>query len=169
VNQEILLPANLRAEVERAFRAEPEEKMVPRPRRAVVLDDDIRPLAGMGAFWHQQGAWSQATFGADGERGPKGAVKHLALEVLVELLGIDKDRARAFIDTESAAEVTRDIYEYVDSQFLIFDATRRAGHTFEEFVAALWQKLDINRRRKWNVAKPGEPSEHVRDEELYVK
>lgn len=42
-------------------------------------------------FWTEQAAWSQATFGADDVRGPDGPAKHLAREVLTEILGIDRE------------------------------------------------------------------------------
>jgi hypothetical protein len=142
----------------------------PQPPARPVVIDNIEGVPGLGQFWDAQAEWSQATFGKDGERGPKGALKHLAMEVLVELLGIDKAKAKAFLDAETAGvEPSRDLYEYVDSQLLLFSAARRAGHSFRGLVEACWIKLGINKRRKWQRAAPGEPSEHVRDEELHVK
>jgi hypothetical protein len=144
----------------------PDGSVAPLPTmpRMVVIDD-LAPIRGLRDFWHEQAAWSQATFGPDGERGPIGAVKHLALEVLHELLGIDKAKVRAFIDAEAGPDVPRDLFEFVDCQFLLFDAARRAGFTNEQYTEGCWLKLEVNKRRRWAVAKPGEPSEHIRDGE----
>ncbi len=98
------------------------------------------------AFWHAQSAWSQATFGTDAERGPLGPLKHLAKEAV-----------------EAQANPT-DLSEFVDCLFLTFDATRRAGFTFEQLRDAAWAKLEVNKARKWSVPTKGDEAvEHVRD------
>jgi hypothetical protein len=100
----------------------------------------------MKEFWRQQAEWSQATFGLDNERGPVGALKHLAKEV-----------------QEAQADPT-DLEEYADCLFLLFDATRRAGFTYNQLLLKAFEKLDKNRLRKW--PKPStndEPIEHVRE------
>jgi hypothetical protein len=110
-------------------------------------EGDILPAnASLEAFWQHQAAWSQATFGADSERGPIGPLKHLAKEV---------------------AEVMQDptdLMEFVDCLFLIFDSTRRAGFTFEQLRDAAWRKLEINKARKWQTPPKGDEAiEHVRE------
>lgn len=96
-------------------------------------------------FFHAQAAWSQATFGKDSERGPAGPLKHLAKEV-----------------KEALANPT-DLMEYVDLQFLVFDALRRAGFTLEQLRHGCNVKLKINQARQWPKASSDEPVEHVRD------
>jgi hypothetical protein len=97
------------------------------------------------AFWIKHAEWSQATFGLDAERGPAGPLKHLAKEV------------------SEALDHPRDLMEYVDCVFLAFDATRRAGFTYDELASALWTKLEINKSRKWpKPTHSDEPVEHDR-------
>lgn len=96
-------------------------------------------------FWDAHAEWSQATFGSDQERGPAGPLKHLAKEV-----------------NEALANPT-DIEEYADCLFLIFDATRRAGFTYEDLRIAVNEKLKVNKARKWQKpTNADEPVEHVR-------
>lgn len=97
-------------------------------------------------FWHSQAEWSRATFGSDTERGPQGPLKHLAKEV-----------------QECLADPS-DLMEFVDMQLLIFDAARRAGFTFEQLVKGCWEKLEVNKARKWQKPTTDEAVEHVRDE-----
>ena len=99
---------------------------------------------GLNEFWVELSEWSQATFGADGERGPIGPLKHLAKEV------------------QEALADPGDLIEYADLLFLVFDATRRAGFSFEDLLAACWRKLAINRARTWPKPSSDEPVEHVR-------
>lgn len=96
------------------------------------------------AFWQAQSEWSQATFGTDKERGPLGSLKHLAKEAL-----------------EAQADPT-DLMEFTDCLFLIFDATRRAGFTFDQLQEAAWQKLAINKARQWPKMGANDAVEHVR-------
>jgi len=111
---------------------------------------EARKAAGQGdrmrAFWNAQAEWSQATFGLDSERGPIGPLKHLAKEV------------------QECLSEPYNAEEKVDCQFLVIDAQRRAGVTYDEHMDACFVKLAINKiERKWN--KPGnddEPIEHVR-------
>lgn len=98
----------------------------------------------VGEFWNAQAEWSQATFGTDEERGPIGALKHLAKEV------------------QEALEDPTDIYEYADLLFLVCDATRRAGFTLNDLVSTAKAKLIINKKRVWNKPIDDEPAEHVR-------
>jgi len=96
-------------------------------------------------FWYQQSIWSQETFGLDTERGPIGALKHLAKEAV------------------EAQMVPTDLEEYVDCLFLVFDATRRAGYSFDDLLQGAFEKLEKNKRRVWPKPGPGdEPVEHVR-------
>src|SRR5688500_7375797 len=65
------------------------------------------PLHPIHQLWLDQAEWSQATFGSDDERGPIGALKHLAKEAV---------EAQAAPDDEE---------EYADCLLLILDAARR--------------------------------------------
>jgi ParB family transcriptional regulator, chromosome partitioning protein len=95
-------------------------------------------------FWREQSAWSQSVFGKDNERGPIGPLKHLAKEAV------------------EAQEKPDDLMEFVDCLFLTFDATRRAGFTYDQLLEAAWKKLEINKARKWSKPTSDEPVEHVR-------
>ena len=96
-------------------------------------------------FWKQHSEWSQKTFGLDKERGPIGPLKHLEKEIQEVLKNI------------------RDIEEYADCLFLIFDATRRAGFTLEGLIDACFIKLEKNKNRKWyDTGIPDSPIEHKR-------
>lgn len=102
-------------------------------------------------FWAKQSAWSQETFGADQERGPLGALKHLRKEV------------QEAIDSYESGELDELQIEIVDCLFLTFDAARRSGLSYDEFIAKAFDKLKINKGRTWR--KPGagdEPIEHDR-------
>jgi hypothetical protein len=98
-------------------------------------------------FCRLQGEWSQATFGTDQERGPIGALKHL-----------EKEAREAQLQPS-------DIFEYVDCLFLVVDASRRAGFTWQHILDTAFEKLEINKRRKWGP-RTGEdvPVEHIREE-----
>lgn len=95
-------------------------------------------------FCEAQSEWSQATFGTDSERGPIGALKHLAKEV-----------------TE-ALENPSDEMEYVDCLFLVIDASRRAGISGQRLLGLAFEKLEINKARTWPKPTSDEPVEHVR-------
>lgn len=85
--------------------------------------------------------WSQATFG---DVGPVGPLKHLSKEAL-----------------EAAAE-PRDLSEWADMQFLLWDAQRRAGISDGEITAAMEEKLKVNMARQWPEPKDGEPRLHIK-------
>lgn len=105
---------------------------------------------GLNAFWKAQAAWSQATFGLDSERGPIGPLKHLAKEA-----------------AEAQKDPT-DLMEFVDCLFLTFDATRRAGFTFDQLCEAAWKKLEINKARQWTKPTKGDEAvEHDRSKDTH--
>jgi hypothetical protein len=96
-------------------------------------------------FWRQQGEWSQATFGPDIERGPIGPLKHLAKEV-----------------QECLADPWN-MEEKIDCLFLVIDAARRSGASYQQFMDAAFAKLEVNKAREWQQSKgDSEPVEHVR-------
>jgi dATP/dGTP diphosphohydrolase len=109
------------------------------------------PEHEMDAFWAAQSEWSQATFGTDQERGPIGALKHLAKEV------------QEALDSEKDGKL--DLMELVDCLFLTFDSTRRAGFSYDQLLSKAWEKLRINKARKWSKPTSDEPVEHDRSGE----
>ena len=117
---------------------------------------DKQPMAAQAAdpfkrFWNDQAEWSRATFGSDEERGPMGPLKHLAREVLTELLGIERDKVIGILAyAVEWPEALRSPVEYADLLFLLFDSARRAGLTPESLIATANQKLAVNRARKWD-------------------
>ena len=90
-------------------------------------------------------AWSQETFGPDSQRGPIGPLNHLKKEVQNELLIDPHDRE-----------------EYADAFMLILDAARRAGFDHHSLLEAAFEKLEINKTRKWQAPNPDGSIEHVR-------
>lgn len=99
-------------------------------------------------FWREHSEWSQETFGLDTERGPSGPLNHLLKEV------------------KEALENPKDLEEYADCVFLIFDAARRAGFTYTDVTQACFRKLEKNKTRKWaKPTAPDQPIEHIRETE----
>jgi hypothetical protein len=96
-------------------------------------------------FWYAQADWSRATFGSDQERGPIGPLKHLKKEI------------------EEVLQTPDDIVEFADLLFLVFDATRRAGFTFDQLREAAHDKLAVNKKRRWPKPTSDEPTEHIRN------
>ncbi|AMV29310.1 hypothetical protein VT84_33250 [Gemmata sp. SH-PL17] len=115
-----------------------------------VIGDALNDLV------RDQGAWSQATFGADAERGPIGALKHLAKEAA--------EAEMAFI-MNNCVGGDRGIIaeELADCFLLILDASRRAGFTPIELIRAAEQKMVTNKRRVWPKTVGDVPSEHVKE------
>lgn len=99
-------------------------------------------------LWCGHRAWSDATFGTPQERGPVGALKHLAKEAL------------------EAAEDPTDITEFVDCLFLLWDGVHRAGFTMEQVIAAGFPKLQVLHGRAYDRSTPpDQPAEHDRSGE----
>ena len=101
-------------------------------------------------FWDSLADWSQATFGSDQDRGPRGPLKHLLKE------------AQEALDAPTVAARREEI---VDCQFLVFDAARREGMTLTELFAGCMAKLVKNRQRTWGKPSGDEPVEHIRNGE----
>lgn len=96
------------------------------------------------ALWCDLQRWSEATFGADTERGPIGALKHLSLEAL------------------EAVESPDDPFEYADCLMLILDAARRNRMGMLALIDRTIEKLQINKTRDYPKPLTDHPSEHVR-------
>jgi hypothetical protein len=116
-------------------------------RATALLGDPPASVRDFLAFAAEQAEWSQATFGADSERGPRGPLLHLAKEV------------------QEALEHPTDPMEYVDCLFLTLDASRRAGFPAPRLLELAFEKLEINKRRKWNKPTSDNPVEHDRSNE----
>ena len=101
-------------------------------------------IVNLQPFWEAQAEWSREVFGSDDERGPIGPLKHLAKEV------------------QEAIQHPDDPMEYVDCLFLLFDAARRAGFVLVDLEHLAWEKLAINKARKWQKPTSDEPIEHDR-------
>ena len=97
-----------------------------------------------------QSLWSQATFGSDIERGPIGALKHLALEAV------------------EAQQRPDDIVEYADCLLLLLDSSRRAGFTPRDLIEAAHEKMAVNKQRQWPRTEGDVPSQHARPMEVGV-
>lgn len=123
-------------------------------------------------FWDEQAEWSRATFGSDKERGPVGPLKHLekeAKEAWVEAQMLDGFRESKKtnrtpdydIDIKGCEKDLRT--EIADCLFLTFDAARRAGMTLDELINTAFEKLEINKSRKWGKPTADGPVEHIRE------
>jgi len=97
-------------------------------------------------FIEAHAKWSRETFGSDDECGPIGPLNHLVKEA------------------KECVAAPYDLIEKADSFMLVLDATRRSKRSFEDLLAACWQKLEINKERKWD--KPGDDGavHHVKDD-----
>lgn len=95
-------------------------------------------------FWCERAEWSEATFGPRHERGPIGPLMHLKKEI------------------DEVLANPGDITEYVDCIFLIEDAAYRAGFSYYELMEALFEKLEINKKRKWGPRSEDGVVEHVK-------
>lgn len=113
----------------------------------IHLDEEpyIAPLSApdRDQVRREHAEWSQATFG---NVGPVGPLKHLRREVL-----------------ETIAK-PHDLIEWVDMQFLLWDAQRRAGITDEQITQAMIDKLAVNKQREWPEPKDGEPRLHIKEQ-----
>lgn len=93
-------------------------------------------------------AISQEKFGPDALRGPRGPLRHLALEVAEALSAPD------------------DPEEYADLLLLVLDSSRRAGIAPEVLLRTASRKLNKIARRAvpdWRTCPPDSPIEHIRD------
>jgi len=120
-------------------------------------------LKPMDEFWTDQQKWSEEVFGPTELRGPVGPAKHLAREVLHEVLDMPKAVARYLTDSLGLNE-HRSRSEYADLIFLVFDACRRDGFTYDDLLKACWDKLAVNKAREWGPRTADMPVEHVRND-----
>lgn len=109
--------------------------------------------AEFAALAEDQAVWSRATFGGDRERGPEGALKHLAKEAVEALEAWEKPQWNVD-DVRS---------EFADCLLLLLDASRRAGMDPLSLVRAGAEKMRVNKARKWSKPVDGQPVEHVRE------
>jgi hypothetical protein len=104
-------------------------------------------------FCKEQGEWSQKTFGADAERGPKGPLLHLQKEVIECLSEIEQGNTYT----------PKLDMEIVDCFFLVIDAARRNGMRPSRLLRVAEEKLKINKARQWQRSIGDVPIEHVRE------
>lgn len=112
------------------------------------------------------GEWSNRTFGNEESRGPVGPLKHLAKEVLGELLGFNRKLVDSFLESMAVShESAKSKEEMADVLILLCDAARRAGHTWDELVAAGHEKMAVNRTRTYPKPVGDQVSEHDRSKD----
>lgn len=99
----------------------------------------------LASIIERQGEWSDRTFGP-GDR-HRGVVEHIRKE-LNEIL-----------------ENPEDLEEWVDVIILALDGARRSGYNSNQIVQAIIDKQAKNRKRRWIVRGPDEPSEHDRTQD----
>lgn len=103
------------------------------------MDDRIQQLQDEIANW------SDATFGPG--RPANIPLHHLAKEVR-ELLEMPDDRM-----------------EYADCLILLLDAFRMTGGNAEDLIDACYEKLEINRNRRWGTPDENGVVEHIRKDQ----
>ena len=94
-------------------------------------------------FWDRHARWSTGILGTP-EPGPIGTLRHLHKEVA------------------ECLEKPYDLEEYADLMHLVFQATRLAGFSYGDLVAACFFKLAKNEHRQWGKPSSDKPVEHVR-------
>lgn len=116
-------------------------------------------------FWNEQAEFSEATFGKSPGRGPLGPLKHLEKEVIeaqndAQMLDNRKTgKACILLTTEAMEQCLRE--ELADCAHLLFDAARRAGMTYDQFLDECFKKLEKNKNRKWKAPDENGVCEHV--------
>lgn len=89
-------------------------------------------------------AWSDQTFGAD--RPANTPLHHLAKEIQ-ELIASPNDSM-----------------EYADCLILLLDAYRMTGGQADDLIETCYEKLEINRKRKWGTPDKNGVVEHIRED-----
>lgn len=123
-----------------------------------------------------QAEWSQATFGTDAERGPVGALRHLAKEAKETeeaVRSLQNNRAASWANETAKAKFIevreKEVREeFADCLLLLLDASRRARISPLELIRAAAAKMVKNKSRQWSKPTTDEPVEHVRDGEPVV-
>lgn len=114
-------------------------------------------------FWQEQAEWSEATFGPSTTRGPLGPLKHLAKEVDEAIVSVMALESGACIAISPAPDYQHELeMEITDCLFLVFDAARRAGMSYDSLIDLAFKKLVINKGRRWVRTSDDEPVEHDR-------
>jgi hypothetical protein len=135
-------------------------------------------LVGVGLLGLQAdlSRWSQQTFGTDAQRGPIGALKHLAKEALEALQAYeqglaDSEALGAVHIDEQGRKILAEIalgklsFELADCLIIWLDAVRRCGLDVYRILSFAEEKMVINKQREWpKPTSPTEPVEHVRTE-----
>ena len=106
-------------------------------------------MAELRRFQIETARWANWVFGAD--RPPDGAIAHLLKEV------------------KELADHPHDSMEYADCFMLLLDAASNAGISVDTILDVAWEKLEINRQRKWGEPGPDGVVEHVRDDGRYIR
>lgn len=101
-------------------------------------------------LFRDQSKWSQETFGSDSERGPLGAIRHLAKEA---------------VECEKAVGTPHLQEELADVLILFLDASRRAGYRPLEIVVSAIAKMEKNKQRTWPKPVDDMPVEHDRSKD----
>lgn len=106
--------------------------------------------AALSELAKDQSEWSQATFGKDSDRGPIGALRHLAKEAeeAIDAIPYGYQSLRT---------------ELADCLLLILDAARRSGVLPIALIAAAQAKMVVNRERTWPKPVDDMPVEHTRE------
>ena len=118
----------------------------------------------MAGFWDQQQEWSQEQFGSDNDRGPKGPLLHLKKEIHECLDELPKALNEITGLPQKGNALPKLHAEIVDMQFLIFDAARRSGMSYEQLIVGCYNKLMVNENREWQKPTSDAPVEHVRED-----
>lgn len=109
-----------------------------------------------------QNNWSKGTFGTVEERGPVGALRHMAKEILCEILNVDEEDFNRFTKHASIRpDCTKT--EYADCLILLIDSCFRSDITMTELITLAQAKMEVNKLRNWPKPKPNQPVEHIEE------
>lgn len=121
------------------------------------------------AFAREQAEWSAQVFGPKEVKDSRGPWMHCVMEILVEILGYNKEAVVAFMDDapRKLEPNLKDIKEKADVMFFVNEGLWREDQTWEELLRAMHAKLAENKARNWpkfDPAKVNQPVEHIREE-----
>lgn len=139
-----------------------------------VVDANTRPEyigESLLRFAKEQSEWSKGVFGSKEVKNSEGPWKHCAKEILVEILGFEKEAVEACLWLLNAKNrkpmVLDDIEEIADVMFFVNEGLWRMGFTWADLLKAMHAKLAKNKARPWPAFDPAtvnQPVEHIREE-----
>jgi hypothetical protein len=148
----IELPAGLRLDLENYIDSDGAKAAVFEAELSTLFEDEIVQTSPETElkFRVELTRWADETFGTVEERGPVGALRHLALEA--------EEAAKKY----EAGDRDGFMVELADCQMIWWDAIRRARVKDPEVLAACHLKLQVVKRRAYPRPVGDDPAENIR-------